>query len=220
MVVIDEKSRVPQIDKAALGRLSHALDRNGVVAAMLIGSRARGATGPLSDVDIAVWHDPNLDPRGRFDLKLSLAGDAGRALGAGYRLPCRFASTSVRSSSASNRRDPVRLRRGVQDPRGEGSHPKRPTGPLGRFRRLANFRGFSRRKTGIFSASSSRSLSLETGQRFGSPQRESSPRPAERDPCDLPVHARRRRARAGAVADIDPNGLVTAEGVGQISLRP
>jgi predicted nucleotidyltransferase len=81
MVVIDEKSRVPPVDGAALERLSHALDHDGVVAAMLIGSQARGTTGPLSDVDIAVWHDPNLDPHGRFDLQLSIAGDAARALG-------------------------------------------------------------------------------------------------------------------------------------------
>lgn len=54
MVVIDEKERVPPLDEAALERLSHALDREGVIAAMLIGSQARGTTGPLSDVDIAV----------------------------------------------------------------------------------------------------------------------------------------------------------------------
>lgn len=81
MVVVDEKSRVPAIDEASLERLSDALDRDGVVAAMLIGSQARGTAGPLSDVDIAIWHDPNLDARGRFDLQLALAGDAGRALG-------------------------------------------------------------------------------------------------------------------------------------------
>ncbi len=81
MVVIDEKSRVPALDEAALERLGHALDRNGVIAAMLIGSQARGTPGPLSDVDVAIWHDPGLDSRGRFDLQLSLASDAGRALG-------------------------------------------------------------------------------------------------------------------------------------------
>lgn len=80
MAVMDEKSRVPPIDEAALERLSHALDQEGVVAAMLIGSQARGNPGPLSDVDIAVWHDPDLDSRGRFDLQLSLASDAGPAL--------------------------------------------------------------------------------------------------------------------------------------------
>jgi uncharacterized protein len=81
MVVIDEKSRVPAIDKSALERLSDALDRDGVVAAMLIGSQARGTAGPLSDVDIAVWHDPELDARGRFDLQLALVSDAGGVLG-------------------------------------------------------------------------------------------------------------------------------------------
>lgn len=81
MVVVNEKSRVPPIDGRALERLSHALDREGVVAAMLIGSQARGNPGPLSDVDIAIWHDPSLDSRGRFDLQLRLASDAGHALG-------------------------------------------------------------------------------------------------------------------------------------------
>lgn len=81
MVVIDERSRVPPLDEAALERLGHALDRDDVVAAMLIGSQARGTVGPLSDVDIAVWHEPSLDSRGRLDLQLGLARDAGRVLG-------------------------------------------------------------------------------------------------------------------------------------------
>jgi predicted nucleotidyltransferase len=81
MVVINEKSRVPPLDEAALDRLSKALDHEGVVAAILIGSQARGNPGPLSDVDIAVWHAPDLDSRGRLDLQVSLASDAGRALG-------------------------------------------------------------------------------------------------------------------------------------------
>jgi predicted nucleotidyltransferase len=81
MVVIDEKSRVPLLDEAALSRLGHALNHDGVVAAMLIGSQARGTVGPLSDVDIAVWHEPRLESRGRLDLQLSLAQDGGSALG-------------------------------------------------------------------------------------------------------------------------------------------
>lgn len=32
-------------------------------------------------MDIAIWHDPNLDSRGCFDLQLSLASHAGRAFG-------------------------------------------------------------------------------------------------------------------------------------------
>ncbi len=81
MVVVDEKSRVPPLGAAALERLSQALDREGVVAAMLIGSQARGNPGPLSDVDIAIWHEPGLDARGRFDLQLDLAGEVTRVLG-------------------------------------------------------------------------------------------------------------------------------------------
>lgn len=80
MVVIDEKSRVPPIDDAAIERLSQAFDHEGVVAAMLIGSQARGTPGPLSDVDIAVWHDEGLDPAGRLRLQLDLLGAASEAL--------------------------------------------------------------------------------------------------------------------------------------------
>lgn len=81
MTVVDEKSRIAPLDEVALGRLGEALDREGVVAGLLIGSQARGNPGPLSDVDIAVWHDPELDPHGRFSLQLSIAGQAGRVLG-------------------------------------------------------------------------------------------------------------------------------------------
>lgn len=80
MVVIDEKERVPPLDNAALERLGHALDREGVIAAMLTGSQARGTPGPLSDVDIAVWHEPWLDPSGQLRLQLDLARVAGEAL--------------------------------------------------------------------------------------------------------------------------------------------
>jgi predicted nucleotidyltransferase len=80
MTLVDEKGRVPPLDGAALARLSEALDRSGVVAAMLIGSQARGTGGPLSDVDIAIWHDPALDPAARLQLQLDLAARAARAL--------------------------------------------------------------------------------------------------------------------------------------------
>lgn len=81
MVVINEKSRVPPVDAAARERLAAALDRTGVVAAMLIGSQARGTPGPLSDVDIAVWHEPSLDSAERFRLQLDLIAAAEAALG-------------------------------------------------------------------------------------------------------------------------------------------
>jgi hypothetical protein len=79
--VVDERSRVPPIDAAALERLAAALDLEGVVAARLIGSQARGTVGPLSDVDIGVWHDPGLDSKARFRLQLDLIGAASGALG-------------------------------------------------------------------------------------------------------------------------------------------
>lgn len=81
MTVVDEKSRIAPLDEAALERLGRALDREGVVAGSLIGSQARGNPSPLSDVDIAVWCDPKLDSRGRFNLQLSISGEAGRVLG-------------------------------------------------------------------------------------------------------------------------------------------
>jgi predicted nucleotidyltransferase len=77
---VDENAHVPVVDAAARKRLSEALDREGVVAAMLIGSQARGNPGPLSDVDIAYWHDPSLDRDRRWDLRLELIGAAEEVL--------------------------------------------------------------------------------------------------------------------------------------------
>jgi len=114
MVVIDEKSRVPPIDEAALERLSHALDREGVIAAMLIGSQARGTPGPLSDVDIAVWHDEGLDPATRLRLQLDLARAASEALGTDEvdvvmlnRAPPLLRHRAVRDAKLLVERDPV-----------------------------------------------------------------------------------------------------------------
>jgi uncharacterized protein len=80
MTKVDERAFVPEIDDDAIRRLSEALDKEGVVAAMLIGSQARGEGGPLSDIDIAVWHEPELDRHRRWDLQMSLIGAAGEAL--------------------------------------------------------------------------------------------------------------------------------------------
>lgn len=81
MTVVNEKSRVPPFDAGTLERLAAALDREGVVAGMLIGSQARGDAGPLSDVDIAVWHAPSLDASDRLRLRLELARAASEAVG-------------------------------------------------------------------------------------------------------------------------------------------
>jgi uncharacterized protein len=67
------------IDPSLLRALTDALDQPGVVAASLIGSRAMGSAGPLSDHDVAVWLDPKLSPGERLDLRLRLLA-AGEAL--------------------------------------------------------------------------------------------------------------------------------------------
>lgn len=77
---VDERAQVPRVDAAARARLAEALDREGVVAAMLIGSQARGNPGPLSDVDIAYWHEPGLDRDERWSLRLEMIGAAEEAL--------------------------------------------------------------------------------------------------------------------------------------------
>jgi predicted nucleotidyltransferase len=64
---VDERSVVPPVDAAARERLAAALDRDGVVAAYLVGSQARGDAGPLSDVDVAVWLAPGATPDGLAD---------------------------------------------------------------------------------------------------------------------------------------------------------
>ncbi len=80
VVKVNEKAVVPEVDEAARGRLAKALDREGVVAAMLIGSQARGNPGPLSDVDIAYWHEPSLNRDESWNLRLALIGAAEEAL--------------------------------------------------------------------------------------------------------------------------------------------
>lgn len=80
MTKVDERAFVPEIDDDARRRLSEALDKEGVIAAMLIGSQARGEAGPLSDVDIAVWHEPDMGWKQSWDLQLSLIGAAQDAL--------------------------------------------------------------------------------------------------------------------------------------------
>lgn len=83
MTKTDERALVPGVDAAARERLARALDVDGVVAALLIGSQARGDAGPLSDVDIAVWAEDRLSSGQRWDLHLDLIGRAAQALGTG-----------------------------------------------------------------------------------------------------------------------------------------
>jgi uncharacterized protein len=69
------------LDSSGRKLLHDVLDRDGVAAAYIFGSQARGNAGPLSDIDIGVWASPGLDPRQRFSLRLKLAGAAEQALG-------------------------------------------------------------------------------------------------------------------------------------------
>jgi uncharacterized protein len=105
---IDERAVVPVVDEAARERLAAALDREGVVAAMLIGSQARGNPGPLSDIDIAYWHEPGLDRDAAWQLRLDLIGGAERALGTSEidMVPLNEAPPLMRQRSI---RDAVRL---------------------------------------------------------------------------------------------------------------
>jgi predicted nucleotidyltransferase len=105
MVKLDERASVPEIDAAARERLAKALDREGVVAAMLIGSQARGNPGPLSDVDIAYWHDPGLDREARWKLRLALLGAAEEA-----------ARTSQIDMVPLNEVPPLMQQRSIRDP--------------------------------------------------------------------------------------------------------
>lgn len=77
----DERAAVPAVDEHARRRLALALDREGVVAALLIGSQAAGTTGPLSDVDIAAWVEASLSPPARIGLRDDLLAAATDALG-------------------------------------------------------------------------------------------------------------------------------------------
>lgn len=68
-----------ELDQRRLLSLRSALDREGVVAALLFGSRATGKATAASDVDLAVWLDPALDGDARLDLRLVLLGEASAA---------------------------------------------------------------------------------------------------------------------------------------------
>jgi predicted nucleotidyltransferase len=79
MTRVDESSPPIVLDEEKLARAASALDREEVVSASLFGSQAVGRAGPLSDVDVAVWVDPEVDRT--LDLQLELAAAAVRALG-------------------------------------------------------------------------------------------------------------------------------------------
>jgi hypothetical protein len=64
-----------------LQKLSSALESEPDIAfAYLFGSVARGRSGPLSDVDVAVYFHPAGDSRSRFDRRIKLMSKLGKAL--------------------------------------------------------------------------------------------------------------------------------------------
>lgn len=81
MTKVDERASVPRIGALERGKLSRALDRDHVVAGMLFGSQATGKVGPLSDVDVAVWLDPDLPREQLSALRSELTLAAVEALG-------------------------------------------------------------------------------------------------------------------------------------------
>lgn len=80
---VDETAVVPLVDDLARSRLAAALDVDGVIGALLFGSQATGKAGPLSDIDVAVWLDPELDDRARSRRASALLDAASTALGTG-----------------------------------------------------------------------------------------------------------------------------------------
>lgn len=64
-----------------LQKLSAALESEPDLAfAYLFGSVAKGRSGPLSDVDVAVYFHPAGDSRSRFDRRIHLMAKLGKAL--------------------------------------------------------------------------------------------------------------------------------------------
>lgn len=58
-------------------KLNKIFEENDVVLAYLFGSAAKGQTGPLSDIDIAVLFSEKVKEEDYFDKKLHLAGEIG-----------------------------------------------------------------------------------------------------------------------------------------------
>lgn len=78
MVKMDERTVVPRVNDAALRRLSAALDREEVVCGFVFGSQASGKVTPLSDIDVAVWLYPSVEPS--WPLQSDLMGATYEAL--------------------------------------------------------------------------------------------------------------------------------------------
>ena len=120
---VDERALVRPVDAAARARLAAALDQPGVVSALLYGSQATGKAGPLSDIDVGIWVDPEStavqrdrlgrrvmeaasDALGTDELQVAVLNDASpllrhRAIRDGVRLVDRDPKSRIRLETAS-----------------------------------------------------------------------------------------------------------------------
>jgi predicted nucleotidyltransferase len=79
---IDDRGPPITLDDGRRRTLAELFQRQpDVVAAYLFGSQARGAAGPLSDVDLAVWLDGRPEPGRRLCRQLALSGEVASLLG-------------------------------------------------------------------------------------------------------------------------------------------
>ena len=81
MTKVDERAVVPAVTDAVRARLAAALDKPGVISALLFGSQATGKAGPLSDIDVGLWLDPRSPSGERYEFQLQLMTAASEALG-------------------------------------------------------------------------------------------------------------------------------------------
>lgn len=72
------ETNVTQLEKI----LAPVFEKNGIVAAYLFGSVSRGAHGPLSDFDIAIFFARDVPLEAYFDMQLKTAYEVGRLVGA------------------------------------------------------------------------------------------------------------------------------------------
>jgi uncharacterized protein len=63
------------IDASLEAQLATIFKDRKVVIAYLFGSQAKGESGPLSDIDIAVYFDESVANDDRFDLRLEVLGE-------------------------------------------------------------------------------------------------------------------------------------------------
>ncbi|MCL4474993.1 MAG: nucleotidyltransferase domain-containing protein [Nitrospirae bacterium] len=69
------------MNETELKKLSDRIGKHPVKVAYLFGSEAKGESGPLSDIDVAVFIDKRVDKSGRFDTRLRLSNELSAIMG-------------------------------------------------------------------------------------------------------------------------------------------